>query len=73
MAKLREVVLHPQYVVDEHGEKRSVMLSIEEYERVMEIVEDLNDAAALDEAISHSRGTREFDLVVEELKRDQLL
>ena len=33
--------LHPQYVVDEHGEKVSVVLSIDEFEQILEDVEDM--------------------------------
>ncbi|BAM06756.1 hypothetical protein [Leptospirillum ferrooxidans] len=35
------VILHPRYITDEQGKKMSVVLSVEEYEALMEEVEDL--------------------------------
>jgi PHD/YefM family antitoxin component YafN of YafNO toxin-antitoxin module len=57
-----------QYVVDEKGERQAVVLSIGEYERMVEDLADLAVAAERrDEAsISHEQ-------FVEELKRDGLL
>jgi len=57
-----------QYVTDEKGERQAVMLSLEDYERMVEDLADLAVAAERrDElAIDH----REF---VEELKHDGLL
>ncbi len=57
-----------QYVTDEKGERQAVMLSLEDYERM---IEDLADLAVVAErrdepAIDH----KDF---VEELKRDGLL
>jgi hypothetical protein len=62
--------MHPQFLVDETGKRRSVVLSIEEFEGLMELVEDLNDAAALDAAVAGSSGLVDFDAVVDGLKRD---
>jgi PHD/YefM family antitoxin component YafN of YafNO toxin-antitoxin module len=39
-----------QFVVNEHGEKVAVMLSIEEYEKILEELEDLEYIRAYDEA-----------------------
>jgi len=73
MSDQRVLVLHPQYVVDEKGDRRSVVLSIEEFEELMEVIEDLNDAAALDSAVEQSTGLRDLDDVVAGLKHDGLL
>ena len=39
-----------QYVVDENGKHISVILPIEEYERLIEALEDLEDVRLYDEA-----------------------
>jgi PHD/YefM family antitoxin component YafN of YafNO toxin-antitoxin module len=39
-----------QFVVNERGEKVAVVLSIEEYEKILEELEDLDDIRAYDEA-----------------------
>lgn len=38
-----------QYVVDENGKRVSVILPVEEYERMVEELEDAEDARAVDE------------------------
>ena len=43
------MTLHPQYVIDEKGQRRSVLLSIEEYEELLESAQDVIDAALIDE------------------------
>ncbi len=39
-----------RYIVDENGERVSVILPIEEYERLLEEIEELDDIRAYDEA-----------------------
>jgi PHD/YefM family antitoxin component YafN of YafNO toxin-antitoxin module len=39
-----------RYIVDENGKRVSIILPIEEYERLIEILEDLEDVRAYDEA-----------------------
>ena len=34
----------PKYLVDEKGHKKAVVLSLKEYETIMELIEDLEDA-----------------------------
>lgn len=41
--------LHPQFVVDEKGHRRSVLLSIEEYSELLESAQDVIDSALIDE------------------------
>jgi hypothetical protein len=50
------VEVHPQYLVDDSGERTSVLLSIEEFESLMQFVTEdeedlLADAEALDRAL----------------------
>jgi len=50
-----------QYVVDENGKRISVILPIEEYERLIEALEDLEDAREADEVrVAVARGDDEF-------------
>ena len=37
--------LHPQYIVNEKGEKTSVVLSIKEFEEILEDIQDLAEVA----------------------------
>lgn len=36
--------LKPKYLVDEKGHKKAVVLSLKEYENVIDMIEDLEDA-----------------------------
>jgi PHD/YefM family antitoxin component YafN of YafNO toxin-antitoxin module len=49
------------YVVDENGKRVSVILPVEEHERMVEALEDLEDARAADEVrAAVARGEDEF-------------
>jgi PHD/YefM family antitoxin component YafN of YafNO toxin-antitoxin module len=39
-----------RYIVDENGKRTGVILSVEEYERMIEALEDLEDVRLYDEA-----------------------
>jgi len=60
--------LHPKYITDESGKKISVILSIEEYE---ELLEDVEDLMAYTER--ESEGTIPHETVLEELEKSGLL
>jgi hypothetical protein len=60
--------LHPKYITDETGKKISVILSVEEYQELLEDFEDLMafTERSAEETISH-------DTVLEDLKKSGLL
>lgn len=65
---MKSDALSPQYIVDHSGQKRFVVLKIEEYE---ELMEDLHDLAIMAERRDDERlSIEEFE---EDLKRDGLL
>jgi PHD/YefM family antitoxin component YafN of YafNO toxin-antitoxin module len=42
--------MEARYIVDENGKRTGVILSVEEYERMIEALEDLEDVRLYDEA-----------------------
>lgn len=53
--------MEARYIVDEDGKRVSVILPIEEYERMVEKLEDVEDARAADEVrAAVARGKDEF-------------
>jgi PHD/YefM family antitoxin component YafN of YafNO toxin-antitoxin module len=42
--------MEARYIVDENGKRVSVILSVEEYERLIEALEDLEDVRLYDDA-----------------------
>ena len=60
--------LHPQYITDENGEKVSVVLSMEEFENMLEDFEDLAIVAERKDEKSTSHKE-----VLKELKQDGII
>lgn len=60
--------LHPQFITNEKGEKLSVVLPINEYE---ELLEDLNDLSTI--VSRKNEDTITHDEFLKELKKDGLL
>jgi PHD/YefM family antitoxin component YafN of YafNO toxin-antitoxin module len=53
--------MEARYITDETGKRRGVILDIEEYERLLEALKDLEDLRAADEALAEiERGEDEF-------------
>ena len=63
MAKIK------QYVVDEKGKRKAVMLDIASYHALLEHLEDLEDALELDEAVRSAKSFRPYDEIRAELKQ----
>jgi hypothetical protein len=66
---MKGIKLTPRYLVDEGGERNAVVLSMAEYEALLEKLEELEDALALDEAVDSSSSFRSLDEVTAELKK----
>ncbi len=60
--------LHPQYITDENGEKKSVILPVSEFQDLMEDIEDL---VALAER--RDEATVSHEVLLDELKKDGLI
>ena len=60
--------LHPEYITDHKGQKKSVVLSIAEFEELMEDIEDLAAVAERRE-----EPTLSHDELVAELRSDGIL
>jgi hypothetical protein len=61
------VELHPQYLYDEEGKPKMVLLSYAEYVAVLEELEDLQDAATLAERVRNAGEPEALEDVVREL------
>jgi PHD/YefM family antitoxin component YafN of YafNO toxin-antitoxin module len=56
------------YIVTEKGEKKYVVLDISQYRRLLEKIEDLEDALDLEKSIKEAKSFRNYDEIREELK-----
>ena len=50
--------VHPQYIKDVNGEESLVILSVKEFDSIMEELEELNDMKLYDEAKNEDNGER---------------
>lgn len=64
------IPLHPQWVIDEKDERRAVILSVPEWEQVLEELEELDDIRAYDNAKASAQDTVPFEQAVREIQED---
>ena len=63
------MTIQTEYLVDEKGQKKSVVLSIRDYLKLWDYLEDLEDAIALKKAKASARGFIEFETLTRKLKK----
>ena len=62
--------LNPHYVVNDRGEQTAVVLTVEEYRRLLEALEDRLDAEDLDEAASTETEFVPYDQARKQLRAE---
>ncbi len=62
------VTVHPEYVVDEKQNRKSVILPVAEWERVVEDLEELEDIRAYDKAKAGPQDAVSLDQAVREIR-----
>jgi hypothetical protein len=60
-----------RFITNEKGERLAVILDIEEYEKLIEELEDLDDIRAYDEAEASGETGIPFEEAVERIRRDR--
>jgi PHD/YefM family antitoxin component YafN of YafNO toxin-antitoxin module len=60
-----------QFVVNERGEKVAVVIGIEEYEKILEELEDLEDIRAYDEAKASGETPIPLEQALAEIRRNR--
>jgi hypothetical protein len=60
-----------QFLTNEKGEKVAVVIGIEEYEKLLEELEDLEDIRAYDEAMASGETPIPFEQAIAEIKRSR--
>ena len=56
------------YLIDENGHKKSVVLKVTDFERIQEEIEDLEDALELEKARKNAIGFKKWKDFLKEIK-----
>jgi len=64
------VNVHPEYVVDEHQNRKAVLLPLLEWEQIINELEELDDLRAYDAAQQYSADRIPFEQAVREIQED---
>jgi PHD/YefM family antitoxin component YafN of YafNO toxin-antitoxin module len=67
-----KITLNPQYVIDKQQNPKGVLLSIEEWEQLMEELEELDDIRAYDLAKAGSQEAIPFRQAMQELRKKDI-
>jgi PHD/YefM family antitoxin component YafN of YafNO toxin-antitoxin module len=65
------VDLKERYVVDDAGNRVAVLIDIEEYQKVLEALEELESINAYDEAKASNDEIISFDQAMQEIENEQ--
>jgi hypothetical protein len=64
-------IVKPKYLVDEKGQPISVVLDIEEYQRLLDDLEECGLVRAYDEAMASGEEAIPFEQAIEEIERNR--
>lgn len=58
--------IHPQYITDKDGNKMSVVIPLDEYEQILEELDELDDIRLYDEVDKNNEPSMPFDEYVKQ-------
>lgn len=64
------VRLHPEYVVDDQGKRKAVVLPVEEWKQIIDELEELEDIRLYDEAKQEAGRAVSFEQAIKEIDLD---
>ena len=60
---------HPEFVVDEEQNRKAVLLPYEDWQKIVELLEELEDISAYDQAREAGSDPVPFDQAVKEIRQ----
>jgi len=63
------IQFNEEYLVDEQGNRKAVVLSISEWEQILDALEELDDIRAYDEAKEHPSEPVPFEQAISEIRK----
>ena len=64
------IPIHEEYIVDDNGKKKSVVVPVSQWKQILEALEELDDIRAYDEAKNHPSESVPFKQAVREIRED---
>jgi PHD/YefM family antitoxin component YafN of YafNO toxin-antitoxin module len=64
--------LHEEYVVDEKGNRKAILLPYEEWKKIIEELEELEDIRLYDKAKKEPSDPIQFDTAIKEIQKGRL-
>ena len=61
--------IHEEYVVDGDGKKKAIVVSMTEWQKILEALEELDDIKAYDAAKSKPSNPIPFEKAIEEIQK----
>ncbi len=66
------IVVHPEYVVDARQKRKAVLLPYDEWEKILEAIEEVADIQAYDAAKASPSDAVDFEEAVKEISKGEL-
>lgn len=66
------LTVHPEFVVDEEQERKAVLLPYDEWQQIVEEMEELDDIRAYDEGKAQPSDSVPFDKAVKEIREGNI-
>ena len=64
------LAIHPEYVVDEKQHRKAVILPLQDWDMIVEELEELNDIRAYDKAKTGPQSALSFEQAVHEIQTE---
>ena len=65
------ITIHENYIVDENGKQKAVIVPVAEWEQILGALEELDDIRAYDEAKSYPSEPIPFEQAVREIREGE--
>jgi len=66
------VTIHEEYLIDEHGHRRAIVVPMNEWQQILESLEELDDIRAYDEAKKYPSDAVPFEQAVKGIKEGKV-
>jgi formate-dependent nitrite reductase cytochrome c552 subunit len=66
------LIVHPEFVIDEEQKRKAVLLPYDEWQKIVEEMEELYDIRAYDEGKNQPSDSLLFDTAVKEIREGKI-